>query len=137
VSALDCTGHWAHWTPDTGSRGRPPKQKVGDPRGGWVGQRPKKDRGQIYFLICFYGVFLLPPLTEKKSRKTCFGFFVGFLVKAFRHDFFQNVFCSAFELPPPKKRDKTKKIEENLTSKFLSISLEKLFDMDICGVFEL
>jgi hypothetical protein len=24
-------------------------KKVGDPRGEWVGQRPKKDQGQIYF----------------------------------------------------------------------------------------
>jgi hypothetical protein len=24
-------------------------KQVGDPRGGWVGQRPKKDQGQIFF----------------------------------------------------------------------------------------
>jgi hypothetical protein len=50
----------------------------------------------------------------------------------------QNVFCSVFELPllrNPRKRDKT-------TSKYLSISLEKVFDMDFLqkyfyGGFEL
>jgi hypothetical protein len=57
----------------------------------------------------------------------------------------QNVFCSVFELPSPRntrKRGKTKKVEEKLTSKFLSIVLGKVFDMDFLqkyfyGVFEL
>jgi hypothetical protein len=47
------------------SRGRP-QNKIGDPRGGWVGQRPKTDQGQIYFrfiLWCF-----LTPLTEKRPK---------------------------------------------------------------------
>jgi hypothetical protein len=57
----------------------------------------------------------------------------------------ENVFCSVFELPSlrnTEKRDKTRKVEEKLTSKFLSIFLEKVFDMDflqkyLYGVFEL
>jgi hypothetical protein len=56
-----------------------------------------------------------------------------------------NVFCSVFELPSLKntrKRDTTKKVEEKLTPKFLSIFWEKVFDMDflqkyVYGVFEL
>jgi hypothetical protein len=57
---------------------------------------------------------------------------------------FAKLFCSAFELPSLRNtpnRDKTKKVEEKLTSKFLSIFLGKVFDMDflqkfVCGVFE-
>jgi hypothetical protein len=50
-----------------------------DPRGGWVGQRPKKDQGQIYLLHLFM-VFLNSPHQEtpqnvKKNReKIGFGF---------------------------------------------------------------
>jgi hypothetical protein len=59
--------------------------------------------------------------------------------------FLQNVFCSVFELPSLKntrKRDKTEKVEEKLTSKFWSILLENAFDMDflqkyLYGLFEL
>jgi hypothetical protein len=55
------------------------------------------------------------------------------------------VFCSVFELPSlrnTRKRDKTKKVEEKLTSKFFVKILEKVFDMDFLqkyfyGVFEL
>ena len=57
----------------------------------------------------------------------------------------QNVFCGVFELPSlrnTRKRDKTKKVEEKLTSKFFVKILEKVFDMDFLqkyfyGVFEL
>jgi hypothetical protein len=58
----------------------------------------------------------------------------------------QNVFCSVFELPSLKntrKRDKTKKVEEKLTSIFLSNFVSEIFfDMDFLqkyfyGVFEL
>jgi hypothetical protein len=57
----------------------------------------------------------------------------------------QNVFCSVFELPSlrnTRKRDKTKEVEEKLTSIFLVKILGKVFDMDFlqkyfCGVFEL
>jgi hypothetical protein len=60
---------------------------------------------------------------------------VEFFVKTFRHDFFifLNVFCSVFELPSLKntrKCDKTKKVEEKLTSKFLSKFWGKVFDTD-------
>jgi hypothetical protein len=63
----------------------PPKKKIGDPHGGWVGQRPKKDQGQIYvfdiFLWCF---FLLPSPrnTQKRNKKKSFfsfRFYVDFL----------------------------------------------------------
>jgi hypothetical protein len=57
----------------------------------------------------------------------------------------QNVFCSVFELPSlrnARNRDRTKKVDEKLTSKILSIFSEKVFDKDFlqkyfCGVFEL
>jgi hypothetical protein len=57
----------------------------------------------------------------------------------------QNVFCCVFELPSLKntrKCDKTKKVEEKLTSKFLSKFWRKVFDTDFLpkyfnGVFEL
>jgi hypothetical protein len=57
----------------------------------------------------------------------------------------QNVFCSAFELPSLKntrKYDKTKKVEEKLTSKIFVEILGKVFDTDFlpkyfCGAFEL
>ena len=57
----------------------------------------------------------------------------------------QNVFCSVFELPSlrnTRKRDKTKEVEEKLTSKNFVKILEKVFDMDFLqkyfyGVFEL
>jgi hypothetical protein len=65
-----------------------------------------------------------PKNVRKKNReKVGFGFLVNFLLKLFDTIFLQNVFCSAFELPPLKntrKRDKTKKVEKKLTSKFLS-----------------
>jgi hypothetical protein len=47
--------------------------------------------------------------------------------------FFWRFFYRVFELPSPRnarKRDKTKKVEEKLTSKILSIFLGKVFDMD-------
>jgi hypothetical protein len=57
----------------------------------------------------------------------------------------QNVFCSVFELPSlrnTRKRDKTKKVEEKLSSKLFVEILGKVFDMDFLqkcfyGVFEL
>jgi hypothetical protein len=67
---------------------------------------------------------------RKKNRgKVGFGFLVELFVKAFRHDLFcKTVFGSVFELPSLKntrKRDKTKKVEEKLTSNFLSKFWEK------------
>jgi hypothetical protein len=47
--------------------------------------------------------------------------------------FLQNVFCSVFELPSlrnTRKRDKTKKVEEKLTSKFFVEILGNFFGMD-------
>jgi hypothetical protein len=100
-------------------------------------------------------VFLNSPYREapknaitKIEKKIGFGFLVDFFVKTFRHDFFcKTFFCGAFELPSlrnTRKRDKTKKIEEKLTSdiEILTIFLENVFDMDFlqkyfCGVFEL
>jgi hypothetical protein len=46
--------------------------------------------------------------------------------------FLQNAFCSVFESPSlrnTRSRDKPQKVKENLTSKFLPILLEKVFDM--------
>jgi hypothetical protein len=48
-----------------GRRGR--RKQIGDSRGGRVGQRPKKDQGQIFVCDIFYGVFLTP-LTEKRPK---------------------------------------------------------------------
>jgi hypothetical protein len=52
-----------------------PKKSV-SPVGGWVGQRPKKDQGQVYFstfvLWCFW-----PPLTEKRPKTWWKHFFLG------------------------------------------------------------
>jgi hypothetical protein len=49
------------------ARGRQ-KKKVGGPRGGWVGQRPKKDQGQIYLFDIFCGVFELPSPRNSQKR---------------------------------------------------------------------
>jgi hypothetical protein len=62
-------------------------KKIGGPRSGWVGQRPRKDQGQgrIYFLIFLYGVLNSPRretpknTIQKKSGKIGFGFFSIFL----------------------------------------------------------
>jgi hypothetical protein len=78
---------------------------------------------------------------KKNREKVGFGFWVELFVKTFRHDFF----CSVFELPSPKntrKRDKTKKVEEELTSIFLSKFWGKFSTWAFCkkkmyGVFEL
>ena len=84
-------------------------------------------------------------MIKTNREKVGFGFLAELFVKTFRHDFLQNVFCSVFELPSPKntrKRNKTKKVEEKLTSKFFVEILGKVFDMDFLqkyfhGVFEL
>jgi hypothetical protein len=82
----------------------------------------------------------------KQSRKSRFWIFGQLFCKNFSTRFFlQNVFCCVFELPSrgnTRNRDKTKKVEEKLTSKCLSIFLEKAFDMEflqkyVYGVFEL
>jgi hypothetical protein len=55
-----------------------------------VGWRPKKDLGQIYFLIFFYRVFSSyqeKNRDKKTEKKIGFGCLVGFFVEAFRHDF--------------------------------------------------
>ena len=49
--------------------------------------------------------------------------------------FLQNVFCSVFELPSlrnTRKRDKTKKVEEKLTSKILSKFWKKFSTWTFC-----
>jgi hypothetical protein len=48
--------------------GKGPPKKNGDPRGGWVGQRPKKDWGQIYFFDVFCRVFELPSPRNAQNR---------------------------------------------------------------------
>jgi hypothetical protein len=67
------------------SRGR--QKEVGDPRGGWVGQRPKKDQGQICFFNNFYRVFELP--LPRKSRFWIFG-------RIFCNNFSTRFFCKTF-----------------------------------------
>jgi hypothetical protein len=53
----------------------PAKKKIGDPRGGWVGQSTKKGWGQICFFDIFLIVFLnsrhreTPKNVIKKNRK--------------------------------------------------------------------
>jgi hypothetical protein len=73
-----------------------------------VGQwsEAKKGPGSDLFFSIFFIVFLNSPHREtpknvinKNREKIGFGFLVEFFVKTFRRDFFQNVFCSAFELP--------------------------------------
>jgi hypothetical protein len=47
------------------------RKKIGDPRGGWVGQTcqsTKKDQGQIYFFNIFYRVFELPSSRNAQKR---------------------------------------------------------------------
>jgi hypothetical protein len=81
---------------------------------------------------------------EKKSVLVVFGRFFG--------KKFSTRFCSVFELTSlrntrKRKRDKTKEVEEKLTSKFLSIFSGKCFRHGLfakkllcfcgCGVFEL
>jgi hypothetical protein len=78
----------------------PPKnqKKNGDPCGGWVGLRQKKDQGPIYFFDIFCGVFELPSPRNAQKRdkqnreKVVLGFLVDFFVKTFRHDFLQKIF---------------------------------------------
>jgi hypothetical protein len=73
---------------------------------------------------------------KQNRKKIGFGFLVDFFVKTFRDDRFCNtcfVVRSAFDLPSlrsTRSRDKTKKAEEKLTSKFLPICLEIVFDVD-------
>jgi hypothetical protein len=93
-------------------------------------------------------VFLNPPHREtpktvikykqQSRKKSVMDFFVDFLVKTFRQDFF--VFRSVFEQPSRQN----KKLEEKLTSIFLSIFSGKVFDMEffqkknvfvVCGLF--
>jgi hypothetical protein len=96
-----------------GASGRPqaprgrPKKKTGDPRGGWVGQRPEKleelgSRSRVRFIFRYFLVVFLnselpspsPRNAQKRDKKkpggVGFGFLVDFFVKAFRHDFFLN-----------------------------------------------
>jgi hypothetical protein len=79
------------------------KKKVGDPRGGWVGQSTKERDGVRFFSDIFLIVFLNSPHREtpknviKKNReKIGFRFLVDFFVKTFRHDFFCKTFFVVF-----------------------------------------
>jgi hypothetical protein len=98
--------------------------------GGWVvGQRPKKDQGQVF--VGGPSPKNAPRRDTKKSRKNDFGIFVGLLGKTFRYCLLANALC--FEHPSlrnTRKRDKTKKVEGELASKCLSIFYGKSFDMD-------
>jgi hypothetical protein len=78
------------------------QKQIGDPRGGWVGQRPKKDQGQIFFSDILLMMFLNSPHREmsknviNKIEKTSVLDFCRFFVKTFRHDFFVKRFFVVF-----------------------------------------
>jgi hypothetical protein len=91
--------------------------------GGWlVPRRPESTKAGHIFLRDLFIVFLNSPhrdtpknVIKKNCEKIGVGFFVDFFVKTFRHDFFLQRVCSAFELPSPsstRKRNKTEKVEE-------------------------
>jgi hypothetical protein len=56
-------GHAIHYPGR--SRGR--QKHIGDPRGGWVGQRQKKDQGRLSLSIVFLSCFWTT-LTEKRPN---------------------------------------------------------------------
>jgi hypothetical protein len=119
-------------------KGPAKKKKSGTPGvGGWVRVR---NRTRVRF---FFIVFLNSPHREtpknvikKNSKKSRFWIFVRIFCKNFSTRFFlYNVFCSVFELPSLKntrKRDKTKKVEEKLTSKILSKFWKKVSTWTFC-----
>jgi hypothetical protein len=93
----------------------PPKKKIGDPRGGWVGgSKYEKGLGSdLFFRYFFCRVFELPSSRSAQKRdqkgeareiagrnkfreKVGFGFLVEFFVKTFRHDFFCKTFFVVF-----------------------------------------
>jgi hypothetical protein len=101
------------------------------------GSEYEKGLGPDFFFRLFFVVFLNSPHREtpknviKQFReKVGFGFLIEFFVKTFRHDFVcKTFFCSVFELPSlrnTRKRDKTKKVEEKLTSTFFVEILVKV-----------
>jgi hypothetical protein len=102
----------------------PPKNKVGDPRGGWVDQRRKKGQGQFYVFDIFLMIFLNSPhretlenvIKQNFGEKIGFGFLVEFFAKTSRHEFSGSVFEHP-SLSNTRNRDETKKVEEELTSK--------------------
>jgi hypothetical protein len=97
----------------------------------WVGgSEYEKGQGSDLFFDIFLIVFLNSPHRETPknvmkqiSRKSRFWIFCRIFCKSFSTRFFlQIVFCSVFELPSlrnTRKRDKTKNVEEKLTSKFV------------------
>jgi hypothetical protein len=132
-------------------RGRQKQISVTPVVGGWVrGQKRTRVR---FSSSIFFVVFLNSPHREmpknvikNKSRKNRFWIFGRFFWKNFSTRFvLQNVFPRVFELPSlrnTRNRDKTKQIEEKLTSQFLWIFWDLLSTMDFLqtyfgGVFEL
>jgi hypothetical protein len=84
------------------ARGR--QTKIGDPRGGWVGQSTKKGWGQIYFFDIFYCVLELPSprnaqKRDKKMRKSRFWDFGRFFCKNKLTRFFCKSFLFVFFIP--------------------------------------
>jgi hypothetical protein len=109
------------------TRGRQKKKIV---VGGWV-RVTKKGCGQIYFFTIVFVVFLnsycSPRNAQKRDKKNREKIGFGFWVEFFDTIFVCIFFCSVFELPSlrnTRKRDKTKKVEEKLTSEILSIFLK-------------
>jgi hypothetical protein len=120
------------------------KKKVGDPRGGWVGQRPKKEQaGFIFWIFLFLcSVFGGTPLTgnspktwqRKPRKKNCFRFLVEFFVKTFRHDLFYKTFfvvvLNSHRLETPETRNREEALTS--TSTFLSTFLKKFSTWTFC-----
>jgi hypothetical protein len=77
------------WAP----RGR---QKIGDPRGGWVGQRPKKDQGHFpfrYFLMVFSNS---PRRETPKNVIKKIEIFFWFWIFGKKTQLFDTIFCKRF-----------------------------------------
>jgi hypothetical protein len=73
-----------HQPPTRGSQ----KNETGDPRGGWVGQRPKKDQSQIWVFDIPKGCLNFPQreLLKNVDKKTQENLVFGFL----------SIFCKTF-----------------------------------------
>jgi hypothetical protein len=104
------------------------KKRVSDPRGGWVGQRTKKDQVKFIFRFILFGVFELPsPRNAQKKRdktnrqKIGLGFFFAVSIK-FGKNFSTRFFCTTFfvvllnshRCEIPENAIKPKQVEEKL-----------------------
>jgi hypothetical protein len=80
-----------------GSGARGAKKKTGTP----------VSKYSIFFMAFSNSPHLETPKNVIKNPENVPDFLVDFLgVKTFRHELFENIFCSVFELPSLKKRGK-------------------------------